>query len=918
MWPARLARIMDDIEIQIRARIANGKCKQAVELAKDHHKRVGSADSQQLLVEAYVARIEQFQNQGMAEDARTLLSLVQERFPTARTDFDTLQLRADAVSGRVEKLLAALASDQISPARRTLIESLISRYVTDLPALASCTVLPADHPLRTAAQSTWSAFSAVTSRPVTDAEIDLPEVSRHSAFAAWKLLIRAIAAFYRGDDSVCRRALDAIAPDSAISQVAATVRALVDGQRPVSGMPRVLFDRVRSSDRPLREALHKIDLAFQFFDTGRLRAGIRESLQLCASLRPELLTTMKQRIAVSCMLNQVPAEHLNSVLATTIQNASFWHLIARAYEVHGAEARSAWCWERFLQHAVDEKLFAANSGRAAAVWLHIAELLSPLSRRELEFSQNRLRKLGVSPAGVSETHGAIGAQVIDPGRAFREATAIRPESETFKKWWSWAQRVKLPPKLAEDIAMRWSQLRPNDAQPLLHLSSLAEARNALTLATKRLNEAERLDPMNQQVRRAKVRLALGITWRHFAEGKVHLVGKDIEELSALPGMVDGDRAAVLQAIRGAHHLMRGDSAGENECFKLAADRIGFLATSIIFGSVGKMARLAEPSKPLALPTDESATRIAQAQATAVRLGEDLSLKICVPAGWARKITEALRERPCPLSNNDIQLLGRGALKVSQFETAYLASSAGLARSNSPAITARFLLLRANSLTEFWQHRRAVQCLRAALELARQANDQQLISDVFAAIDDDVLTRRSITHGKDGQSLSAELLLQILNAEKLADAYPREVSQIASSMVLEVTAPPSNFFGDTDQADFDWDDADDDDDAFDSDNDLFPGEPGLFESDDVPSGVSPEEMICIAAMLEKLGITSPEQILSNPSAVIEAMAKSMGRKVGDAEKRVLNEELRRITAAQIEGSRPTGSGGGSHQKKKKRR
>ncbi len=44
--------------------IAAGKCKQAVELAKEEHKRLKTPESQRRLVEAYISRIEQFQGKG--------------------------------------------------------------------------------------------------------------------------------------------------------------------------------------------------------------------------------------------------------------------------------------------------------------------------------------------------------------------------------------------------------------------------------------------------------------------------------------------------------------------------------------------------------------------------------------------------------------------------------------------------------------------------------------------------------------------------------------------------------------------------------------------------------------------------------------------------------------------------------------
>ena len=80
------------VEGEIRRLLVAGKCKQAVELAKELHKRSNTPDSQRLLVQAYLARIEQFQNKGMADEAQTLLTLVQQRFPSERQQMVAMEV----------------------------------------------------------------------------------------------------------------------------------------------------------------------------------------------------------------------------------------------------------------------------------------------------------------------------------------------------------------------------------------------------------------------------------------------------------------------------------------------------------------------------------------------------------------------------------------------------------------------------------------------------------------------------------------------------------------------------------------------------------------------------------------------------------------------------------------------------------
>jgi hypothetical protein len=922
------------IEGEIQRLIASDKCKQAVELAKNHHKQVNTPESQRLLVHTYLARIEQFQNKHMIPEAQTLLNLVQERFPAERYQLRVLEIRAAAAAGRIHDLLRPLASEQTSPEIRAVIESAVARYVTDLPAVAACDALPAEHPLRTGAAAVWHAFLAVTRGPVADADFALAEISHRSPLAAWKLLIRAIAAFYRQDDSGCRRALDGIAADSAVGRVAAAVRALVDGKKPAAGVALAIYNRVRVDDEALLAAMRKIESSYPICDLSRLTSGIREAVRECAQSRPELLERLRQHISAACALHDVPVGEVRKVLGHARKDAYFWRLLARATESHVAEAINAMYWERFLRHAVHEGMFEKSSVEAATIWLHIAELLSHLSLRDLDRDRNRVIDLRLiseyydgQPSEFAvlrpESDRAVAEDVLTPGRAFQHAAMIRPDAETFRQWWAWAQRVELRDKLKEDIALQWMRARPQDAQAPLILASLAESRKAYAMAIKRVAQAEALDPLNRDVRKARLRLTLSITWRHFDDGKAHLVEKDIAELAALPGMNEGDRAAVLESIRGAWHSMRGDEAAAAACFQTVMQRVGSLAGSIVFNSIKKMTTDSLRHKPIDIvgASDAQPVEIAQTQARIIRLADDLLVNLSVPLAWAQVIADVLRLRPCPLSIPDVLSLGRGSIVFSEPELAYLASSAGLIRAEAPAVTARFLLLRANSLNETWQRPRTAQCLRAALELARQAHDEDLIRDVFALIDRDKFTRRLFAGRAGGMGLSNELLRQILDKEQSAEAYPGNHGDITSSVVRPAEEEVMDPFADFAAPQVDWD-TDDDDDEVDADDEDDGG--GLFDFD---SAADPEtsdgrdrpsaaEFAKVRGFLQGKGVESQEQLLRNPRLLIEALSHVMGYDVPEA---VIDAMATELNAAMGD-TGPDRAGGpfGGRSKKHKRR
>jgi len=863
-----------------------GKFKQAVELAKEQHKRLNTPESQRLLVQAYAARIGEFQKKGMAEEAQTLLTLVQQRFPSERHQLGELEIRAAATGGRLQDLLRPLASEQTSPQVRASIEAALARHITDLPALAACAVLPQDHPLRLGAAAVWRAFLAVTSGPVTDAEISLPEISHRSSLAAWKMLIRAIAAFYREDDSGCLRALDAIPAESAIAQVGA--------------------------------AMKKLEAAYKSYDLTRLQNCMRDAVRTCSQSRPELLDRLRQHISIGCFLNDVPPNAVAAAIGPTLKDAYFWRLLARATESEGAAAGAAMYWERFLQHGVHERMFAPNSMEAATIWLHIAKVLARMTLAELDEARERWgggHMIGGYYANQPQEIAALrpasddrlADSVLGPGKAFHHAAVIRPDADTFQRWWAWADQVDLPVKQKEDVALQWCRSRPGDAQPLLHLSSLAEKRNALSLALKRLGEAEAIDPLNQQVRQARVRLTLSIAWRHFADRKAHLVENDLAELQALPGMAEGDRAAALESMRGTWRALRGDHAAQDASFQSVVERLGPIAAPVLYATIRIAARLDDQTPPtnMQLFVEAAPLEMALASARLIRLGTDLGLTLWQPKAWAPAIDEVLRQRPNPLSDSDLLALGRGALNMSHMETAYLASAAGLTKHNSPATTARFLLLRAQSLDESWHRPRTTQCLRAALQMARAAHDEELTNDVFAVIDRDSFTRRVIASARNGQSMPEDVLRQVLESERNAASYPRSNVDVDSFVVDAAEPDWSKRFGE-DDFDSDWDEDDEDEDDWDDDEDT---EPTLF-------GPDPEKVNQLNRLVESNQL-QPEDLLANPQQAIESMAKSMGMKLGQRELREMIEGLAALIGGT--GSDPEGNPfGGPGKKRRKRR
>jgi hypothetical protein len=220
--------------------------------------------------------------------------------------------------------------------------------------------------------------------------------------------------------------------------------------------------------------------------------------------------------------------------------------------------------------------------------------------------------------------------------------------------------------------------------------------------------------------------------------------------------------------------------------------------------------------------------------------------------------------------------------------AYLASSAGLAATGGGrGNEARFLLIRAGSLTAHHAERRASQCLRAALELARQAHDADLINQILTAIDRHPHARRALAGGRNGEGISPAQLAEVLKHERLAVDFP--TTGIAADKHLVLPDPPrrgsgspfemfdDDGFDGFDDDDDDWDDEDDDDDSFEPGFGASPG----FDLDAAAKNISPEALRELQEVIRKLGhFPSPVEMMRlNPKLLTELLMAMDGAPKG---------------------------------------
>lgn len=741
-------------ELSIRQLIVNGKFKTALDRAKDLHKAQGTTVSESLLIDAYVARIQSLIQQDLIVEAKSLIQLVRDRYPSAQPRLEALGMSAAAHTGKLDELVKPLNDPNLSPELRAAIEQTLQNQVHNLAALATCAALSSDHPLRHAACVLQSAFVAVTRGPVTAEALALSEVSHRSPLAPWKLLIRAIGCFYRRDDDACREYLDAIKPESVPARLIPAIRAMLAGNSPAQLTPAsaALVAQTASNVLELRTALEALDNAFDSQHDNRILQAIRNAVGECRLTSPALLDELKQRVSVRCVMADLEERKVTSAMGGIPRpGAHLSRLLARALEKSGDLedlVQSCVMWDQFQRYAIEEGWFPPNGKEVAALYLHMAGLLRKLPPDLLAELQRSIS------AKKSKSPGAE-PYFLFPEILYQRASTFDPHYETFLQWLDWAKQM--PGARAATVADWWNSKRPMDIEPILFLLQDAASRSLYPTALKHLAKAEQIDSVHPVVRRARLRLMTGRLLGRIKQKKFSLAEGEVAEMASLPQSQQGDRPAMLAALRylinSAQDKTELAAAAHAELERLLQSRIA--AELLIFGAAQAskrrdLARL----RPVREVDKAELPAISQAFARVVALVKDVQgMNLMLPLDYMDEVWKQISRGGLAIPTDQLITLAEAGMTAGHFQLAYAATWAGMERGG--ATEARFLLLRSKSLPKGLRDRRMV-CAAAALELARQHRDMDLVADAVQAL-------HQLAPG--GFSLTLEEAAEVLRKEK---------------------------------------------------------------------------------------------------------------------------------------------------------
>src|SRR5215470_11499564 len=267
---------------RIESLIASGKSRDAVEAAKQYLKHTPGPEAEGIAVKAYTARIEALQASGLHREAQAIGALVRERFPAHQSKVAVLMRQSEVAAGNFDTLLAELATADAS--RRRELEAILARGLSDPAVLAESPVLPAAHPLKRMARAVSDALTAVTTGPLpAGALATLDDIPRHSLLAPWKLLIRALDAFYRHADAAVLANLSGIPPDSGPARLVPVLRRLVgENGLPAERSPAVttLLEHVSGPRTVACPQLSQLSQALAAHDERKALAAVQVLLPL--------------------------------------------------------------------------------------------------------------------------------------------------------------------------------------------------------------------------------------------------------------------------------------------------------------------------------------------------------------------------------------------------------------------------------------------------------------------------------------------------------------------------------------------------------------------------------------------------------------------------------------------------------------
>jgi hypothetical protein len=553
----------------------------------------------------------------------------------------------------------------------------------------------------------------------------LDDIPRQSLFAPWKLLIRALDAFYRHADAAVLANLSGIPLDSGPARLVPVLRRLVgDNGLPAERSPAVttLIEHISGQRAVARAQLSQFSQALAAHDERKALAAVRTLLPLFQAAPTALRRTFLVSVLQQWHRQGLPPDPLIRLLPSGKHDPEMLRLLALTLE-RGEWDTALAMWDGYLTAAIATGILPTTGPEIARVLLHMANLFpadpeAVLDTLEVESEPQLRRRIrtGRLPACFDRAALLERARVADPVPQVYRALVAH-----YDQWGD--------PKRAEAEAEAWRRAHAQDLEPLLYLIRATERRGAIRKALALLADAEALGRVHPEVRQSRFRLLLAGAERRIKEGKPALALDDLERLAPEPRASEGDHPAYLLALRWIATQQCGDTAAAAQLEQALSTTVANpCLRDLILGALGASLKVQPPPLPAIAVTP---AQIIDGLARACDLFRALDRALTVSASMLKRAEQHLEHA----SAAQLHALCAGGLRMGYPALAYHAAGRGLALSDPLAY--RFLLARGQALSASRAadgEDRARACLRAARELASRARDMDAVREASAVLD----------------------------------------------------------------------------------------------------------------------------------------------------------------------------------------
>ncbi|MBV9339674.1 MAG: hypothetical protein JO159_02135, partial [Acidobacteria bacterium] len=504
----------------------------------------------------------------------------------------------------------------------------------------------------------------MTSGPIEESDLRLPEISRRSPLAPWKALVNAIVSFYGRGDSVPSRLVPA--SDSML------------GSAPCASgnfSAQKLIAASAPGRATLESALVSLESAFAARKRQQISKTAVAAVSACRQFRPDCCDKLCELIVARVIVLHLPFHELReSIVGPPRGSARWYRLLARALEqtgICGHMADALIAWHEFRESALRENWFRSGTAEDGGLWLHMAELAASIPAQAFkDLMWPASRQVGTSKATAMP-------QLFSPQWLYEKACAADPDPEVFRSWLRWAHRQP-DKKAAERAAEAWHEARPQDVDALLCLIQTSERRCAYQKSLDYLEKAQRLDPLSPAVRRAKLRLMVATSLRHLRQRKLDLALAEIERIEQLPAL-ECNLALLTSALRMVLSSLRAGSDQSENSTEAEACRADPVAAYALKRAIAAEVLL-EDGKAVSFPPDvnsHSTAALLKALAKACALGEWAGIPASIPDVWQDRLLATVMSEGFTHDTLEMLLIGEAAIRSQDFELAFAVSAAGM-------------------------------------------------------------------------------------------------------------------------------------------------------------------------------------------------------------------------------------------------